>query len=257
MCTHVHSSILHASRKAETSQNVHHWNTESIRRSHWEGASVLPSLVLHTWVHVQLTEHTSRYPLWCQRVYAGLTGKEPACCPSLVLTPGCTSSLQSIRAGTPCDVREYTQVSLGRSQRAAAPWSFTPGWYFSLQSLRAGTPCDVLAAPLEALLLLFLRKVGLRKVSDIVPKATLLASSASGPLHPSTPWQDLLPLHKWIPYPTFQQDKSTILEPASHLSPHPTAPGCLRFELPVSNSKFPLATCFISCWCMAETNTVL
>ena len=122
-----------------------------------------------------------------QRVYAGLTGKEPACCPPWSFTPGCTSSLQSIRAGTPCDVREYTQVSLGRSQRAAAPWSFTPGWHFSLQSLRAGTPCDVLAAPLEALLLLFLRKVGLRKVSDIVPKATLLASSASGPLHPSTP----------------------------------------------------------------------
>ena len=58
-----------------------------------------------------------------QRVYAGLTGKEPACCPPWSFTPGCTSSLQSIRAGTPCDVREYTQVSLGRSQRAAPPWS--------------------------------------------------------------------------------------------------------------------------------------
>ena len=178
MCTHVHSSILHASRKAETSQNVHHWN--SIRRSHREGASVLP-----------------------------LPG------PSHL---GGTSSLQSVGAGT---------------------------------------PCDVLEAPLEALLLLFLRKVDLRKVNDVVPKVTLLASSSSGPLHQSTPWQDLLPLHKWISHPTFQQDKSTILEPASHLPSHPTAPGCLRFELPVSNNKFPLATCFTSCWCMAETNTVL
>ena len=108
--THVHSSILHASQKVETGQTVPHRNKRSIRRPHWERASVLP-----------------------------LPG------PSHLGGPS------------------------------------------SLQSIRAGTPCDVLAAPLEALLFLFLRNVDLNEVNEVVPKVTLLASSTSGPLHQSSP----------------------------------------------------------------------
>ena len=127
-----------------------------------------------------------------KRSYVGLTGRESTCRHTLIL---------------------HTWVTL-------------PGYIAHERT----SPCDVRAAPPEVLFL-FLRKVDLRKVNNTVPKVTLQASSTSGPLHQSNPWQDLLSLHKWIPDPTFQQDKSTILEPAPQLPPHPTAPGCLRAQV--------------------------
>lgn len=82
--------------------------------------------------------------------------------------------------------KEYTQSRWERASVLPLPGPSHLGGPSSLQSIRAGTFCDVLAVPAEALLFLFLRNMDLNEVNEVVPKAALLASSTLGPLHQSS-----------------------------------------------------------------------